>query len=185
MGSKMANQEIKEVLLYQEKVTSTRTAALFLGLALLFMVLVIQRLSVSDFDGWATAFLIFFMIFLFYVVNYWALSIRITSAALVLSFGIFHWRVLLDNIASCVIDDIPPFLRYGGAGIHFMTVHERYRVNFNFLELPRLVVALKHRAGPVKDISFSTQKPEDILNIIGREIQAYPASPKRHSVSMK
>mgnify|MGYP000900013350 CR=1 FL=1 len=34
------------------------------------------------------------------------------------------------------------FLRYGGAGIHFMSIRGRYRASFNFLEYPRVVIAL-------------------------------------------
>jgi hypothetical protein len=107
--------------------------------------------------------------------------IRITSTALILNFGIFTWRVSLDNSHSCKIDELPPFDRYGSAGIHFMTVYGRYRATLNSQEYSRLVIALKRKAGLVKDVSFPNQKPEDILEIIDKAIHVDQATPKRHS----
>jgi hypothetical protein len=57
-------------------------------------------------------------------------------------------------------------MKYGGAGIHFMFIRDRYRASFNFLEYPRVVIAFKKKVGPVRDISFSTRKPEDVIQLI-------------------
>jgi hypothetical protein len=80
--------------------------------------------------------------------------------------------VPLDNIEACCLDDVPIFMRMGGAGIHFMIIRKRYRASFNFLEYPRVVIAFKRKVGPVRDISFSTQQPNDILRLIQQEISA-------------
>jgi hypothetical protein len=103
---------------------------------------------------------------LFYALNYRTLVIRLTPAAIKLKFGIFTWTVPLDNVESCGHDELPASQRLGGAGIHFLMVRQRYRVSFNFLEHPRVVVALKKRAGPVQDVSFSTQQPDRVLQLI-------------------
>ena len=67
------------------------------------------------------------------------------------------WRVRLERApgkrGDCRLDVLQPLQRYGGAGIHFMFVDGRYRVNFNFLEHPRVVVTLVHPAGPVQEVS--------------------------------
>jgi hypothetical protein len=157
---------MKEDLQYHEKMTSGRTIVLFVGLAFLFSVLFTWRVAATGLRGSAVVFLIFFVVFSFYIVNYRKLVIRITPEALKLTFGIFTWTVALDDIESCRIDNLTPLERYGGAGIHFMTVHGRYRANFNFLEYPRLVIALKRKSGLVKDISFSTRRPDEIQGII-------------------
>jgi hypothetical protein len=60
-------------------------------------------------------------------------------------------------------------LKYGGAGIHFMTVNQRYRASFNFLEYPRVVIALKHKRGLIHDLSFSTQNPEQVIQVLHGE----------------
>jgi hypothetical protein len=61
-------------------------------------------------------------------------------------------------------------MRLGGAGILFMFVRKRYRASFNFLEYPRVVIALRKKAGPVQDISFSTRRPEDVIRRIHEAI---------------
>jgi hypothetical protein len=103
---------------------------------------------------------------LFYVLNYRTLNIRLTDKSLKLTFGIFSWTVPLDNIKACGLDEIPALMRLGGAGIHFMSIRGRYRASFNFLEYPRVVVALKRKAGPVRDISFTTRRPDEVLRLL-------------------
>ena len=104
--------------------------------------------------------------FLFYSVNYRTLDIRLSREVLSLTFGIFKWVVRLDNIEECRLDEVPPLMRYGGAGIHFMMVRSRYRASFNFLEYPRVVIGFKRKAGPVRDISFSTHRPEEVMRVV-------------------
>ena len=146
-------------LIYEEKVTSNKTETLFLTLTILFLILLIWRVNSGDFGILAIVFIFLFILFLFYSVNYRQLIIQLTSESLKLKFGIFNWTVFLDNIEECNLDDIPGLMRMGGAGIHFMSIRKRYRASFNFLQYPRVVVALKRKAGLVRDISFSTRQP--------------------------
>jgi hypothetical protein len=37
---------------------------------------------------------------------------------------------------------------------------------FNFLEYPRVVVALKEKQGPVRDVAFSTRHPDQVIEFI-------------------
>ena len=155
---------------YQAQLTSLRTTALFLALTLIFGLLFTWRVSLSGFDAWSAIFLCLAAIFLFYTLNYRVLLIQITPQTLRLKFGVFTWTERLDNIASCTLDQLPWFLQYGGAGIHFMTAHGRYRASFNFLEYPRVVLALKRKRGLVSDLSFSMQHPEQVIQIIQARI---------------
>ena len=154
-------------LMYEERVTSKRTEVLFIALTVLFFLLLIWRLNTTDsLDFLAVVFFCLFGVFLFYSVNYRTLIIRLTSTSLKLTFGIFTWTVPIDNIEESRLDDIPVLMRMGGAGIHFMTIRKRYRASFNFLEYPRVVIAFKRKAGLVRDISFSTRHPDDVLRCI-------------------
>jgi Ca2+/Na+ antiporter len=153
-------------LLYHERMTSNRTEALFLTLTLLFFVLMIWRVRTDGLDALAAVFLSFFIIFLFYSLNYRVLIVRLTPESLKLTFGIFTWIVALDNIGTCALDDVPAFMRMGGAGIHFMLIRKRYRASFNFLEYPRVVIEFKRKVGPVRDISFSTRQPDEVQRLI-------------------
>lgn len=157
-----------EEVLYSERLSSKWTEALFLGLMMLFGVLFLWRVSATRLDGWAAVLLCLCLLFLFYGLNYRTLVIWLTPEALKLTFGIFTWKVPLENVAGCGLDDVPALQRLGGAGIHFTYVRQRYRASFNFLEYPRVVIAFKRKVGPVRDISFSTRQPEEVL----RHLQA-------------
>ena len=153
--------------IYQEKVTSNKTEALFVALTLIFSLLTLWRVDGRGRDGLAVTFAVFCAIFIFYSLNYRTLVISLTSESLKLTFGLFTWTVPLDNIEGCRHDDdLPTLMKYGGAGIHFMMIRNRYRASFNFLEYPRVVIAFKRKAGPVRDISFSTRQPEEIMRLI-------------------
>jgi hypothetical protein len=162
-------------LIYEERVSSNRTEALFLALTIIFFALLIWRVNASGLDVWAVAFLCLCVFFLFYSANYRTLIIRLTPESLKLTFGMFSWRVPWDNVEECRLDDIPVLMRMGGAGIHFMSIRKRYRASFNFLEYPRVVIAFKKKAGPVRDISFSTRRPGDVLRLIRQAVSAHRA----------
>jgi Ca2+/Na+ antiporter len=163
-------------LIYTERISSNKTEALFLALTLLFFLLLIWRVNVGSWDVLAVVFLCFFIFSFFYSVNYRKLMIQITSKSLKLKFGIFTWIVPLDNVEECCIDEIPLLMRMGGAGIHFMSIRKRYRASFNFLEYPRVVIAFKKKVGPVRDISFSTRRPDNVLRLMQEAISANRAA---------
>ena len=157
-----------EDILYKEIVTSKKTEAIFIMLTLLFYLLLFWRVNAAGMDILAFIFFAFFVTFLFYSIYYRTLIIQIFKNALKLKFGIFTWKIPLENIAGYRLDDVPLLMRYGGAGIHFMSIKKRYRASFNFLEYPRVVVSLKKKAGLVRDISFSTSQPDKVLGVIER-----------------
>jgi hypothetical protein len=150
-------------LLYHERISSSRTTALFVVLALFFIALLNRHRRAGKFGLAAAAYSSLFCLFLFYSLNFRTLSIRLTPEFLLLTFGIFSWKVPVENIDDWRLDKIPPLMRYGGAGIHFMRIRQRYRASFNFLEYPRVVVALKRNTGLVQDISFSTRRPDEVM----------------------
>jgi hypothetical protein len=157
-------------LLYSENVTSSRTEALFISLSIIFTVGLIWRIWSKGLDVLAIILLFFTSFFLFYSLNYRTLIIQLFPDALRLTFGLFSWRVPLQNVADFGLDDLPWVLEYGGAGIHFMFVRSRYRASFNFLEYPRIVIAFKNKVGLVNDISFSTRHPEQLIENIREAI---------------
>jgi hypothetical protein len=160
-------------LIYSEKISSERTEFLFIALTLLFLLLFFWRVMARSVDFLGSIFLFFFGFFLFYTLNYRALIIRLTSETLRLSFGLFTWTIPLNNVSDIQPDDdLPMLMKYGGAGIHFMLVRRRYRISFNFLEHPRVVIGLKRKAGLVKDISFSTCQPNELIRLIQGAIVA-------------
>jgi Ca2+/Na+ antiporter len=165
-----------DVFIYEERISSNRTEALFLALTVIFLLLLIWRVDVGGLDFLAVIFLCFLSLFFFYSINYRNLIIRLTHEYLKLTFGLFKWTVPLDNIEAYCLDEIPIFMRMGGAGIHFMIIRKRYRASFNFLEYPRVVIAFKIKVGLVRDISFTTRRPDDVLRLIREAISANRAA---------
>ena len=141
-------------LIYTESISSHKTEALFLVLMIFSLLLLIWRVTSDGLDILAVAFICLFIIFLFYSLNYRTLMIHLTTDSLKLTFGIFTWTIRVDNIQEYSLDELPAFMKYGGAGIHFMFVRKRYRASFNFLEYPRIVIAFKRKVGFVWDISI-------------------------------
>ncbi len=156
--------------IYEERLTSRKTESLFLIISILFLILFIGRFGAAGFDWLAKLFLFFLLFFLFYYFNYRTLLIHITPQLLKLKFGVFVRNVAIENISKVYIDDLPPMVKYGGAGIHFMKVRNRYRIFLNFLEYQRVTVELKKPAGTVKDVCFSTRFPEDVKAFIEESI---------------
>jgi hypothetical protein len=164
-------------LIYDEKVSSKRTEALFLALMVIFCLFCIWRVSAVSLDILAVVFFGLSVLFLFYAVNFRTLMIRLTHESLKLTFGIFTWTIPLDNIEACQLDDnLPALMEYGGAGIHFMLIRKRYRASFNFLEHSRVVIGLKRKVGPVRDISFTTCQPNELIRLIQGAISARKAA---------
>jgi hypothetical protein len=162
---------------YSERISSNRTEALFLALTILFLLLFLWRSAAAGADVLAAVFLILSIVFLFYSINYRTLIIRFGAKSLKLTFGVFSWEVPFANIEACALDELPASARLGGAGIHFMSVRKRYRASFNFLEYPRAVIALKKPAGPVRDLSFSTRRPEAVLRLLREAASANRTAP--------
>jgi hypothetical protein len=159
-----------EDLIYHESLSSRRTQGLFFGLMVAFLLLFLWRLAAVSFDIAAGLLLFITAFFLFSVLNYRRLHIQLSAEALKLKFGIFSWTVPLENVAESRLDDMGAAMRMGGAGVHFMFIRGRYRALFNFLEYPRVVIAFKEKVGPVRDLSFSTQQPEELIRLIGEAI---------------
>ena len=158
--------KIGDKLIYEEKVSSIWTEVVFLTLMTLFFLLSIWRLITDRLDILTVVFFCLSTMFLFYSLNYRTLIIRMTEESLKLIFGVFTWRVPFENIAECHLDDLPFLMKYAGAGIHFMFVCKKYRASLNFLEHSRVVVRLKRKVGLVRDVSFSTCRPDELVQLI-------------------
>lgn len=152
--------------IYTEEIKSTGTSLLFLCLSALFFTLFAWRISVVGFRFFPGLWGFLGLVFAFYVFNYRILKISISTDVLKLRFGIVSWKTRLDNIRAISLDNSPAIVKFGGAGVHFTFVLGRYRVFFNFLEYPRIMVTLIKKQGLVQDLVFTTCQPGLILEII-------------------
>jgi hypothetical protein len=155
---------------YTEKITSSGTSLLFLFLSVLFFLLFGLSISSMGFRFFPGLFAFLGAFFALYVLNYRVLKITITASQLILKFGIISWKTSLDNIRECRLDDSPALIKFGGAGVHFAFVKGMYRIFFNFLEYPRVLVSFIKKQGPVQGLVFSTRQPGQILDILKSRI---------------
>lgn len=164
---------MSDPVLFEETVSSKWTTALFITLTVLCGALVLCRVPNRGWDLPGILFAILALVFLFYIFNYRRLLIRLTHQELELKFGIFTYKIPVENIQDCQLDDPPWYYKYGGAGIHFYSLEGRYRASFNFLEHPRVVVALRRKAGLIREISFTTRHPHQVLRLIHQRLLNY------------
>lgn len=157
--------------LYTEKLSSPRTQSLFITLTAVFLLLFVWRLRVSDWSGLTLLYLILSGFFLFYILNFHTLHIRLAGPTLSLHFGIFIRNIQMDNIQE-IYSDQTSLWRIGGAGIHYTPLKGKYRAYYNFLEHPRLVVALKQKYGLVQEVAFSTSQPDHLRDLIYTQIRS-------------
>lgn len=105
-------------LIYEERVSSNRTEALFVGLMILSLMLLIFKLSTGSPSILSAAFFLFFVFFFFYSVNYRTLITRLTQESLKLKFAyplktssqVFYSRKLATPTLSSVIGRMEPSL---------------------------------------------------------------------------
>ena len=154
-----------DCLIYEEKVTSLRTEVLFIALAVLCLALFAWRVAHAGFGILTVGCLFLFVMFFFYSLNYRVLVIRISTDGLKLKFGLFGWTIPWQAVEYAYADETSLW-RISGAGIHFSFFNRRYRAMYNFLEYPRVVVTLREKRGLVREVAFSTERPDEIMRII-------------------
>jgi len=155
--------------IYEERVSSLRTGAVFVALFVLCSALFAWRILASGYGAIAALCLFLSILFIFFALNYRVLVIHVSTEGLRLKFGLFGWTVPWHTVAEAHIDKTSLW-RIGGAGMHFSIINGRYRAMLNFLEYPRVVIELKDRRGLVRDVAFSTERPDEILRIIEESI---------------
>jgi hypothetical protein len=152
--------------LYSEEIRSIKTSLLFVLLFLVFSGLFTWRVIAAGFRTLPIIYLFFVLLFGFYILNFRTLRIKINSETLNLHFGLVGWKTNLSNVASVRHDDSPIWIKMGGAGVHFALVYRKYRAFFNFLEYPRVLITFRKKQGLVRELVFTTKKPDKVIEFI-------------------
>lgn len=156
--------------LYEEKICSKwwMTSILSAFTAGFLFVLVYQILvgPIGSCPAPNWFFLLMFLLFLGVVINFSRLNIRITHLFVKVSYGIFKHIIPWENVENCYLDEAS-IIRYGGWGIRIGRVKGKCRLVYNVIGAPRIVLSLKK--GKFKEFVFSTEKPEEVMNIIRQQ----------------
>jgi hypothetical protein len=161
--------------LYEERLPfpliTVVTALMFLiallMLALLIIQMVVGPIGNTPAPDWFYLVMFIFMTAIgFLVVNFRALVIRVTDQAITVSYGLIKRRILWGDVESGFRDESPG-LRYGGWGARIVRVEGRWRLAFNVIGAPGVVLCL--RRGRVREFMFSTKNPEQVLGIVAQQ----------------
>jgi len=103
------------------------------------------------------------LLFLALRVNFSALTVRVTTDGLCVSYGIIRHRVPWHDISDCRPDE-SSIAAYAGWGIRIGRVQGKARLGFTTPGIPRVVVG--KRQGRCLEFAFSTRNPEGVMRAI-------------------
>ncbi len=103
------------------------------------------------------------LLFFGLTLNFRKLKINISSEGISTGYGIFKSTISWDEVEEVNLDKTST-ARYGGWGIRISRVEGNWRLVYNVIGGPRVVVSSKN--GFFKDLAFSTKNPEEVMEII-------------------
>ena len=146
----------------------------FIACTLLFLGLFVYQVLVGSVGAnpapdWV--YLIMFLLFAgitYSVTNFNKLAIKVTTQSLTVSFGVFKRVIPWDNINSCYLDDASAIGSYGGWGIRMAKVKGKWRLVYNIIGYPAVVLELEE--GRFKEFVFSTRNPDGVMETARQQI---------------
>lgn len=156
--------------IYQERIFSRLNAAIFAVVVGGLVFSLIYQLLVGPLGSRPASnqFLVQLILFFLAVgINFSTLSIRINSQGVLVGYGLFKRTVQWADIEKCYQDDVSA-ANYGGWGIRMGRVRGKWRLVYNVVGSPRVVLALKK--GRFREFVFSTQRPREVIKIINQRL---------------
>lgn len=153
--------------IYEEKIFSKLNALIFTVIVgLLLYTFICQLLGEPLGNDPAPNEFLIFMIFLFVFIgiNFSTLTITIDDHHIIVGYGIIKKIILREEVEKCYLDEASAIF-YGGWGIRFGRVKGKWRLVYNTIGDPRVVIALRN--GWYKEFVFSTRNPQDIIKLLG------------------
>jgi hypothetical protein len=105
---------------------------------------------------------IIFAIVTVFVTNFRRLTITITSSDITVRYGMLKSIIPWENVEKCSYDK-DSSMGYGGFGLRITRGHGTWIRVYNLMNRPR--VALDLRTGRSRRIVFSTDNPDQIMEI--------------------
>jgi hypothetical protein len=155
---------------YEEKTFSKWIAGILTVITAIFLFLLFYQILVGPIGAnpapnWF--FLFMFLLFLGVMINFSRLTIRMTPRYISVGYGIIKHSILWENVEDCYLDEAST-IRYGGWGIRIAKVKGKWRLGYNVVGGPRIVLSL--RRGRFKEFVFSTKNPEEVIKIAKEQI---------------
>jgi len=152
--------------IYEEKIFSSLNAVIFAVIVGLLLYALIYQLLIEPL-GTNTApneFFVF-MVLLFSAIgiNFSTLRITIDYQDVTVGYGIIKKTIPREKIEKCYLDQTRAIL-YGGWGIRVGRVKGKWRLIYNTVGDPRVVVVLRN--GWYQEFVFSTRNPQEIIKLL-------------------
>lgn len=157
---------------YEETLFAKRlTAILGVMTALLFGLIVFQVVVESESlqSTLGSLSVALFVLFAVLTVNFRRLHIRMTAADITIGYGIFTTTVPWERVTGCRVDN-NSVVRYGGWGIRVTRIGGDWRLVYNTMGDPRVILGVAD--GRFGEISFSTAHPEEVIETVSKHAKA-------------
>ena len=156
--------------LYEEAIVLWVFTALMGLFTAVFLFLVLYQILVGHAGDNAPPnwfFLLMALLFLGITATFSKLRIKLTPRSVVVGYGAFKRAIPWENIERCYLDEASS-LSYGGFGIRIGWVKGRWRLVYNVIGGPRVVLSLKR--GWFDEFVFSTRNPDEVMQIARQRI---------------
>jgi len=156
--------------IYKEKVFSKWITVMLSIITIGFFFILVYQILIGPIGtrpapSWF--FLAMFLLFLGLTVNFSNLNIKMTLRYLSVGYGIFKHNIPWENIEDCYLDEAST-IRYGGWGIRIRIVKGKWRLVYNVIGGPRVVLSLNK--GKFKEFVFSTNNPQKVIEVVKQKV---------------
>jgi hypothetical protein len=156
--------------LYKETICAWVFTALFGFLSALFLFMEACQLLKGPLGenpppDWL--FMLIALLFLGIALNFNKLNVKMTQSSVIVGYGILKRTIPWENIERCYVDEVSN-IRYGGWGMRIGLVKGNWRLVYNVIGAPRVVLSLK--LGWFGAVVFSTRNPEAVMRIVRQRI---------------
>ena len=161
----MQIENIYEEKLFSKGLTVT-LAAVTAGLLFVSLYqIIVGRRGIRPAPNWF--FLVMFLLFLGLTVNFRNLNIKMTPRYISVGYGIFKHNIPWENVEDCYLDEVST-AKYGGWGIRIGKIKGKWRLVYNVIGAPRVVLSLNK--GKFKELVFSTDHPQKVIEIVNQKV---------------
>ena len=155
--------------LYEEKLFSKWSTIIFTIFTVLFLFLTVYQIFIGPLGGnpaptWVLG--LFFVLFLFLIVNFSIMTLRLTPEFLSASFGVLKYTVSWENVENCTREEAPLWIF--GWGVRFEKSRGKRRLSYTVPQTPQLVFSLKDKN--FREFIISTKNPEKVLELARKMI---------------
>jgi hypothetical protein len=156
---------------YEETIFSKATILVIGGCTTIFFIMWIYDLFIgwTIFDPLGSWFwLILFIFFLVLTFNFSTLNIQIDQDGIRVGYGVLKKKITWERVKDSYIDETS-VIWYGGWGVRLARIKGNWRIVYNVMRGPRVIVSLTD--GWITEFVFSSKNPKKVLSTIKQHLK--------------